>query len=40
MPGDTLFVGALHDTTTDRVTLYGRDIPTADRAADLDQVRQ
>ncbi|MBO6561062.1 MAG: DUF2309 domain-containing protein [Nisaea sp.] len=27
IPGDTRFVAALHDTTTDRVTLYHEDLP-------------
>ena len=39
VPDDTLFVAALHDTTTDRVTLYDRDVTLGDRAADLHQVR-
>ena len=29
IPDDTLFLGALHDTTTDRVTLYADDHPSA-----------
>ena len=40
VPRDTLFVAALHDTTTDRVSLYDRDVATVDHAADLQQVRQ
>ncbi|MBI1239938.1 MAG: DUF2309 family protein [Alphaproteobacteria bacterium] len=40
VPKDTLFVAALHDTTTDRVTLYDRDLAVRDHAADLKQVRQ
>jgi uncharacterized protein YbcC (UPF0753/DUF2309 family) len=40
VPADTLFVGALHDTTTDRVTLYDHDIAANKNAADLKQVRQ
>jgi uncharacterized protein YbcC (UPF0753/DUF2309 family) len=39
IPADTLFVAALHDTTTDQVTLYERDHPEASHAADLDQAR-
>jgi uncharacterized protein YbcC (UPF0753/DUF2309 family) len=39
IPADTLFVAALHDTTTDQVTLYDRDHPAASHAADLDQAR-
>ncbi len=40
MPADTWFVGALHDTTTDDVTLYDQDTPSPAHASDLDQVRQ
>jgi len=40
IPDDTLFIGALHDTTTDRVTLYSRDVGTANHGADLRQVRK
>ena len=40
VPEDTLFVGALHDTTTDAVTLYDKDAPAADHAPDLAQTRQ
>ena len=40
VPEDTLFVGCLHDTTTDRVTLYDRDVPSGDHAADLKRARQ
>jgi len=29
IPADTLFVAALHDTTTDRVTLYAEDHPSS-----------
>ncbi|MDJ1015370.1 MAG: DUF2309 domain-containing protein [Paracoccaceae bacterium] len=29
VPEDTLFLGALHDTTTDEVTLFDEDVPTA-----------
>ena len=38
VPEDTLFVAALHDTTTDRITLYDRDVAVVDHAADLKQV--
>ncbi|MFN4184850.1 MAG: YbcC family protein [Hyphomonas sp.] len=37
LPEDTLFVAALHDTVTDRVTLY-RDAPAPDHAADLARI--
>ena len=36
---DTLFVAALHDTTTDAVTLYTDDKPVPDRAPHLAQAR-
>ena len=36
VPDDTVFVAALHDTTTDRVTLYDHDL---DAPADLTQLR-
>lgn len=34
---DTLFVAALHDTTTDKITLYESDHPSASHDADLKQ---
>ncbi|WP_425065297.1 YbcC family protein [Reyranella sp.] len=37
IPDDTLFLGALHDTTTDAVTIYADDHPSASHAADLEQ---
>lgn len=40
VPGDTLFVGALHDTTTDTVTLYDTDTPPDDHAEDIARARQ
>ncbi|MEM1434694.1 MAG: DUF2309 domain-containing protein [Pseudomonadota bacterium] len=40
IPSDVLFVGALHDTTTDRVTLYETDHPSSAHAADLQQARE
>jgi uncharacterized protein YbcC (UPF0753/DUF2309 family) len=40
IPADTLFVGALHDTTTDTVTLYEEDAPATGHRDDLQQVRQ
>lgn len=39
VPADTLFVAALHDTTTDAVTLYDADHPSAGHAPDLDRAR-
>ena len=38
LPQDTLFVAGLHDTTSDEVTLFDQDVPTA-RAAELQKVR-
>ena len=38
IPSDTQFVGGLHDTTTDAVTLYSNDQPRATHAKDLAQV--
>ncbi|MCC0025770.1 MAG: DUF2309 domain-containing protein [Zhengella sp.] len=38
IPADTLFVAALHDTTTDAVTLYDGDSDTARHAGDLEKV--
>jgi hypothetical protein len=37
IPADTLFVGALHDTTTDQVKLYTDDTPSADHSDDLEK---
>jgi hypothetical protein len=39
IPDETLFVAALHDTTTDAVTLFDADMATTGRGAELDQVR-
>lgn len=39
IPADTLFVGALHDTTTDAVTLYDADHPSPAHATSLAQTR-
>ena len=39
IPGDTLFVAALHDTTTDAVTLYEQDADTQGHRQDLIQLR-
>ncbi|MCE2932598.1 MAG: DUF2309 domain-containing protein [Hyphomicrobiales bacterium] len=35
VPEDTLFLGALHDTTTDAVTLYDTDTPSPAHAAEI-----
>jgi uncharacterized protein YbcC (UPF0753/DUF2309 family) len=37
IPADTLFVAALHDTTTDKVTLYADDHPSGSHRTDLDR---
>ncbi|GAB0120130.1 YbcC family protein [Acidisoma sp. 7E03] len=39
IPDDTLFVAALHDTTTDSVTLYDEDHASLSHRPDLDQAR-
>jgi uncharacterized protein len=40
IPADTLFVAALHDTTTDAVTLYDSDVAAKSHLAELRQVRE
>lgn len=39
IPDDTLFLGALHDTTTDQVTLYSADHSVKAHGEDLQQAR-
>jgi uncharacterized protein YbcC (UPF0753/DUF2309 family) len=39
VPDDTWFIGALHDTTTDEVTLYGDEDVPASHAADLGELK-
>ncbi len=39
IPDDTLFLAALHDTTTDDVTLYAEDYPSSAHSMDLEQAR-
>ncbi|WP_170432876.1 YbcC family protein [Ruegeria arenilitoris] len=39
IPADTLFVAAMHSTTTDRVSLYEQDLPPGVRPGDLAQVK-
>jgi uncharacterized protein YbcC (UPF0753/DUF2309 family) len=39
IPADTLFVGGLHDTTTDEITLY-LDAPSDQHVADIEKARQ
>ncbi|MEI2387742.1 DUF2309 domain-containing protein [Breoghania sp. JC706] len=40
IPKDTLFLAALHDTTTDAVTLYATDHPSNAHAEDVKQAEQ
>lgn len=40
IPSDTLFVAALHDTTTDRMTLYEKDHPSDGHAPDIRQAAE
>lgn len=39
IPETTLFVGALHDTTSDEITLYDQDLGPAGSKADIGQLR-
>jgi uncharacterized protein YbcC (UPF0753/DUF2309 family) len=39
IPADTLFLAALHDTTTDEVTLYVEDHPSPAHRPDVEQAR-
>ena len=39
IPEDTLFLAALHDTTTDKVTLYRADHPGKSHSTDIDQAK-
>ena len=39
IPADTLFLGALHDTTTDAVTLYSHDHSAAEHQSDIRQAK-
>lgn len=39
IPDDTLFLAALHDTTTDDVTLYAEDHPSSAHKIDLEQAK-
>jgi len=39
IPSDTLFLGALHDTTTDAVTLFDADHPSDAHSSEIDQAR-
>ncbi|WP_163143308.1 putative inorganic carbon transporter subunit DabA, partial [Arhodomonas sp. KWT] len=40
IPADTLFVGALHDTTSDRVTLFDGDAPSSAHRDDVARLAQ
>ncbi len=40
IPSDTLFVAALHDTTTDAVKLYSEDIKSTAHGTDLEDARK
>nr|WP_202795588.1 DUF2309 domain-containing protein [Rhodospirillum centenum] len=40
IPDDTVFLGALHDTTTDEVTVYAADHPSVAHAGDLERARR
>lgn len=39
IPADTLFLGALHDTTTDKITLFTADHPSAAHGPDIAQAK-
>ncbi len=39
IPKDTLFLGGLHDTTTDRVTIYADDHPDKSYRKDIEQAK-
>jgi uncharacterized protein YbcC (UPF0753/DUF2309 family) len=39
IPAATVFVGALHDTTTDSITLYDADLASSSHRADIDRAR-
>lgn len=40
IPPDTLFLGALHDTVSDEVTIYSDHHPSVDHQSDLAQLRE
>jgi uncharacterized protein YbcC (UPF0753/DUF2309 family) len=40
IPNDTVFVGCLHDTTTDQITIFDRDEIPATHAGDVEQAEQ
>lgn len=39
IPDDTLFIGALHDTTTDRVAIYEEDCPASAQRQDVKRAK-
>jgi uncharacterized protein YbcC (UPF0753/DUF2309 family) len=39
IPADTLFLAALHDTTTDHVALYAEDCPSGTHQQDIEQAK-
>lgn len=40
IPADTLFLGALHDTTTDAIKVFADDHPSADHLPDIKKARE
>lgn len=40
IPADTLFLGALHDTTTDAIKVFADDHPSADHLPDIKRARE
>ena len=40
IPASTMFVGALHDTTTDAVSLYAEDYPSPSHSTDIYRARE
>ena len=40
LPANTLFIGALHDTATDEVTIYDDDVAAANHTSDLKDTRR
>jgi uncharacterized protein YbcC (UPF0753/DUF2309 family) len=40
IPADTMFLGAIHDTTTDAVTMYSEDVITSQHGADISKAKK
>lgn len=40
IPADTMFIGAIHDTTTDGVTMYTEDVITSQHGADIAKAKK